>query len=73
MKWCISTLSLEDNNGTRIVPGDLKFSYQLIYGINMSKARPAPLKPGEKVKDSGIYTDGSGKRSTLVKGEPNEN
>jgi hypothetical protein len=32
--------------------------------------KPAPIKPGEKVKDSGIYKDGSGKKSTLVKGEP---
>jgi len=29
-----------------------------------------PIKPGQKVKDSGIYIDGSGKRSTMVKGEP---
>lgn len=35
----------------------------------MSK-KTAPIKPGEKVKDSGIYRDNSGRRSTLVKGEP---
>jgi hypothetical protein len=29
-----------------------------------------PIKPGQKVQDSGIYKDDSGKRSTLVKGEP---
>lgn len=28
------------------------------------------VKPGEKVKDSGIYKDQSGKRATMVKGEP---
>jgi len=32
--------------------------------------KPDPVKPGEKVKDSGIYQDDSGRRSTLVKGEP---
>jgi hypothetical protein len=33
-------------------------------------APPPPIKPGEKVPDSGIYRDGSGRRSTLVKNEP---
>ncbi|WP_164504274.1 hypothetical protein [Nitrosomonas sp. HPC101] len=28
------------------------------------------VKPGEKVKDSGIYKDQSGKKATMVKGEP---
>lgn len=31
--------------------------------------KPAPLKPGEIVKDSGIYST-PGRRATLVKGEP---
>lgn len=26
--------------------------------------------PGQKVPDSGIYKDGSGKKATMVKGEP---
>ena len=37
----------------------------------MTKSQKTPpIKPGEKVKDSGIYQDNSGRRSTLVKGEP---
>lgn len=28
------------------------------------------VKPGETVKDSGIYKDESGKKATMVKGEP---
>lgn len=32
--------------------------------------KPAPIKPGQKVQDSGIYKDGSGKRATMVEGEP---
>lgn len=28
------------------------------------------VKPGAKVPDSGIYKDGSGKKATMVKGEP---
>jgi len=31
--------------------------------------KPAPLKPGQSVTDSGIYSV-PGRRSTLVKGEP---
>ena len=33
------------------------------------RKKPAPLKPGQKVQDSGIYQSG-GKRATMVKGEP---
>jgi hypothetical protein len=37
----------------------------------MTAKKPTPaVKPGQKVTDSGIYRDGSGKRSTMVKGEP---
>jgi hypothetical protein len=35
----------------------------------MSK-KPPPIKPGQKVQDSGIYQDTSGKRATMTKGEP---
>jgi hypothetical protein len=35
---------------------------------NMTKKPTVP--PGGKVPDSGIYQDGSGKRATMVKGEP---
>lgn len=34
----------------------------------MTKKTP-PIKPGETVKDSGIYST-PGRRATLVKGEP---
>lgn len=34
----------------------------------MSKEKKI-VKPGEKVKDSGIYKDDSGRRATMVKGE----
>jgi hypothetical protein len=37
--------------------------------IDMSK-NPPPIKPGEKVQDSGIYQDQSGRRTTMTKGEP---
>ncbi|MDH5426405.1 MAG: YjzC family protein [Gammaproteobacteria bacterium] len=37
----------------------------------MTGKKPTPaVKPGQKVQDSGIYRDGSGKRATMVKGEP---
>jgi len=32
--------------------------------------KPSPIRPGQKVQDSGIYKDGSGKRATMVRGEP---
>jgi hypothetical protein len=32
--------------------------------------KPPPIKPGQKVPDSGIYRDPSGKRATMVRGEP---
>ena len=32
-------------------------------------AKPT-VRPGKKVQDSGIYRDDSGKRATMVKGEP---
>lgn len=35
----------------------------------MTKKLP-PIKPGQKVQDSGIYKDSSGRRATMVKGEP---
>tara|TARA_R110000868_G_scaffold30885_1_gene113717 strand:+ start:181 stop:405 length:225 start_codon:yes stop_codon:yes gene_type:complete len=38
--------------------------------ISMAKKPPPPpIKPGQTVKDSGIYAAG-GRRATLVKGEP---
>jgi len=33
------------------------------------KSPPPPIKPGQSVKDSGIYSAG-GRRATLVKNEP---
>ena len=36
----------------------------------MGGRRKPTVKPGAKVPDSGIYEDGSGKRATMVKGEP---
>ncbi|MCW5600438.1 hypothetical protein [Nitrosomonas sp.] len=36
----------------------------------MKKNDKLTVKPGQSVKDSGIYRDNSGKRATLVKGEP---
>lgn len=33
-------------------------------------AKKPTVPPGGKVPDSGIYQDGSGKRATMVKGEP---
>ncbi len=32
--------------------------------------KPPPIKPGQTVQDSGIYRDPSGRRATLVEGEP---
>lgn len=47
-----------------VVEGNLKRG-------KMTKGKKTPpIKPGEKVKDSGIYKDNSGRRSTLVEGEP---
>lgn len=36
----------------------------------MPAKKTPPIKPGQTVKDSGIYRDGSGRRATMVKGEP---
>lgn len=36
----------------------------------MTGPRKPTVKPGAKVPDSGIYQDTSGKRATMVKGEP---
>lgn len=36
----------------------------------MGGQRKPTVKPGQKVQDSGIYQDDSGKRATMVKGEP---
>jgi hypothetical protein len=33
------------------------------------KASKKSVKPGEKIQDSGIYKDGSGKKTTQVKGK----
>jgi hypothetical protein len=35
-----------------------------------AKKKTPPIKPGQKVQDSGIYRDNSGKRATMVEGEP---
>ncbi|QEX16850.1 hypothetical protein FRZ44_21450 [Hypericibacter terrae] len=34
-----------------------------------SGGTPPPIRPGQKVPDSGIYSDGA-KRATMVRGEP---
>lgn len=36
----------------------------------MANLRKPTVKPGQRVPDSGIYRDGSGKKATMVEGEP---
>jgi len=35
-----------------------------------SGGKPPPIRPGQKVPDSGIYRSTSGQKATMVRGEP---